>query len=48
MGHIVATELEVFGFVHHAHSTTADFAQDAVMGNRLPHGLGGRGHWTAC
>ena len=40
----VATELEVFRLVHHAHAPAADLAEDAVMGNRLPHGLGGRGH----
>ena len=41
----VATELEVFGLVDDAHAPTADLAEYAVMGNRLPHGLGGRGHW---
>jgi len=41
----VATELEVFRLVHHTHAPTADLAQDAVVGNRLPHRLGGRGHW---
>ena len=41
----VATELEVFRLIHHAHATAADLAEYAVMGNRLPHGLGGRGHW---
>ncbi len=41
----VATKLEVFGLVHHTHATTADLAEYAVMRNRLPHGLGGRGHW---
>ena len=40
----VATELEVFGLVHNAHAPTADPAEDAVMGNGLPHGLGGHGH----
>jgi hypothetical protein len=30
--------------VHHAHSAAADLAEDAVMGNRLTHGLGGRSH----
>src|SRR5208282_2444927 len=40
----VATELEVFGLIDHTHSAPADFAEDAVMGNRLPHGLGRRGH----
>jgi hypothetical protein len=42
----VATELEVFGLVHYTHATAANLAEDAVMGNRLPHGLGGRGHWV--
>ena len=41
----VATELEVLGLIHHAHAPAPDPAQDAVVGNRLPHGLGGRGHW---
>ncbi len=41
----VATELEVFGFVHHTHSPAADPPENAVMGNRLPYGLGWRGHW---
>ena len=41
----VATELEVFRLVHHTHAPAADLAEDAVMGNRLPDGLGGRGHW---
>ena len=40
----VATELEVFCLVHDTHPPAADLAEDAVMGNRLPHGLGGRGH----
>jgi hypothetical protein len=42
----VATELEVFRFVHHTHAPTPNLAEDAVMGNGLPHGLGGRGHWV--
>jgi hypothetical protein len=41
----VATELQVFCLVHHAHAPTTDLAKYAVMRNRLPHGLGGRGHW---
>ena len=41
----VATELQVFRLIYHPHPPTADLAKDAVMGNRLPHGLGGRGHW---
>jgi hypothetical protein len=44
----VATELEVFRLVHNTHTTPADFAQYAVMGDRLPDGLGGRGHWLTC
>jgi hypothetical protein len=40
----VATELQVFRLVHDTHAPAADLAEDAVMGNRLPHGLGGRGH----
>ena len=42
----VATELEVFRLVHHTHATAADFAQYAVMGNRLTDGLGRRRHWV--
>src|ERR1700736_2956788 len=42
----VATELQVFRLVDHTHAPAADLAEDAVMGNRLPHGLGGRGHWV--
>ena len=41
----VATELQVFRLIHDAHSPAADLAEDAVMGNRLPHGLGRSGHW---
>ena len=41
----VATELEVFRLIHNTHAPTADFAEGAVMGNRLSYGLGGRGHW---
>ena len=44
----VATELEVFRLVDHAHATATDLAEDAVMGNRLPDGLGGRRHWREC
>jgi hypothetical protein len=39
-----ATELEVFGFVHNSHPPATDPAEYAVMGNRLPRGLEGRGH----
>ena len=41
----VATELQVFGFINHAHAPAADPAEDAVMGDRLTHGLRRRGHW---
>jgi len=41
----VATELEVFRLIHHSHAATADPAEDAVVGNCLPNGMGGRGHW---
>ena len=41
----VAAELQIFGFVDHSHAAAADFSKDAVMGNRLPHGLGGDCHW---
>src|ERR1700694_2197446 len=41
----MATELEVCRLVHNTHAATADLAVDAVMGNRLTHGLGWRGHW---
>jgi hypothetical protein len=41
----MATELEVFRLVHDAHATAADLAEDAVKGDRLTYGLGGRGHW---
>ncbi len=42
----VATELQVFGLVHHAHAPAADPAEDAVMGNCLTDGLRRRGHWV--
>ena len=41
----VATELQVFRFIHDTHAPAADPAEDAVMGNCLANGLGGRGHW---
>jgi len=44
----VATKLEVFGLVDHAHATTANLAQYAVMRNRLPNGLKRRRHWREC
>ncbi len=37
----VAAELEILRLVHHTHAPAADLAQDAVMGNRLPHGWEG-------
>jgi len=40
----VSAELQVFSLIHNTHSAAADPAEDAVMGDRLPHGLGGRGH----
>ena len=40
----VAAELQVFGLVNHTHAAAADLADDAVMGNRPPDGLGGHGH----
>ncbi len=34
-------ELDVFSFVHHAHATTAEFLNDAVMRDDLAdHGIG--------
>jgi hypothetical protein len=41
----VATELEVFRLIHHTHATATNLAEYAVMGDRLPDGLGGRRHW---
>ena len=41
----VATELQVFRLVHHTHAPAADPAEDAVMRNRLTHGLRRSGHW---
>ena len=35
----MSTQLEVFRFIHHTHTTAADLAEDAVMGNHLPHGF---------
>jgi hypothetical protein len=42
----VATEFQVFRLVHYTHAPATDPAEDAVMRNRLPHGLGERGHWV--
>src|SRR5216684_2013743 len=44
----MAAELQVFGLVNHAHAAAAELAEDVVMGNLLPHGLGRRGHWREC
>ena len=44
----VATELEVFRLIHHAHAPAADLAQNAVMGDRLTNELGRRDHWREC
>ena len=43
-----ATELHILGLVYDTHSSTTELADDAVMGNRLPNGLGGRRHWREC
>jgi len=32
------------GLIYDAHAPAADLGEYAVMGNRLPHGLGGRSH----
>jgi hypothetical protein len=42
----MATELQVFRLIHDTHAPTANLAEDAVMGNRLPYGLGGCAHWV--
>jgi hypothetical protein len=36
----------VLSLVDDAHAPAADLAEDAVMGDRLTHGLGRRGHWV--
>ena len=41
----VPTELQAFR-PYNTHATAANLAEDAVMGDRLPDGLGGRGHWV--
>src|ERR1700692_1727392 len=41
----MAAEFEVFRLVHNTHAPAANLIYDAVMGNRLTHGLGWRGHW---
>jgi hypothetical protein len=40
----VAAELQVFRLIDHTHTPAADPAENAVMGNRLPHGLGRSSH----
>jgi hypothetical protein len=44
----VTTQLQVFRLIHHTHPASANPAEYAVMGNRLLHGLGRRGHWREC
>ena len=41
----MATELQVFRLIHHTHAPTSDPAEDAVVGDRLTHGLGRSSHW---
>ena len=41
----VTAELKIFGFVDNPHAPTADLAQYAVMGERLPERLEGGGPW---
>ena len=38
-------QLDVLGLVDHTHAAAADLAEDAVMRNRLPHGLEWGCHW---
>ena len=38
----------VLCFVDKSHPTTAEFLDDAVVGNGLPHRLGRSGHWREC
>jgi len=40
----MATELQVFCLIDDPHPAPADFAEDAVMGNCVPHGLGRSSH----
>jgi hypothetical protein len=42
----VATQLQVFRLVDHPHAPATDLAEYAVVGNRLPRGLGGSRHWA--
>ncbi len=41
----VTAELNVFGFIDDSHATTADFAQNAVMGKCLPERFQRSCHW---
>jgi hypothetical protein len=41
----VATQLQVFRLVDDTYPPAADLAEDAVMGNRLPHRLRVWRHW---
>lgn len=44
----VATELQVFRLIHHAHAPAPNLGKDAVMGNDLTDGLGGVAIWQEC
>ena len=44
----MATQLNVFRLINHPHSPAANFAQNAVMGEGFPHGLGRSSHWREC
>jgi hypothetical protein len=44
----VTTQLQVFRLIDYSHSPATNLAEDAVMGNRLPHGFRGNGHWPEC
>jgi hypothetical protein len=44
----VTTQLQVFRLVNHTHAPASDLAQDAVMGDCLPHGLRRSSHRREC